>query len=71
MGKMIIYLGQFQCMPVIPLSLLFLILKFSLLPCYYYFTEPPLTLKSILVWIIKSMVDPAVGARGCCSARIG
>lgn len=37
---------------------------------YYYFTETALTLKSILVWIIQSMVAPALGTVGCCSARI-
>lgn len=41
MGKMIIYPGQFQFMPVVPLSLLVFILKFSLLPLLLLFYRAP------------------------------
>lgn len=41
MGKMIIYLGQFQFIPIILLSLLFFILKFSLFPLLLLFYRAP------------------------------
>ena len=40
MGKLIIYLGQFQFIPVILLSLLFFILKFTLLPLLLFYRAP-------------------------------
>ena len=44
---------------------------FMTLPLLLLFYRAPFDSQSILVWIIKSMVAPAVRAICCCSARIG